>query len=164
MIVFVGLFGGVQEKIFSKLQGYVSAGEGKSSQTSKTEKGYRLHYLNVFSTVREASGIPPDVVRNRILADSPSCSCPRCLPQSEKNDAWIIPTAIIGFIGLIVLILRYWELCLTVPFLAIAYYCFKGAVGLRFTVHVGNVASLGLVFLILVIIWAVFRLFFIKPG
>ena len=81
----MGLFGGVQEKIFSKLQGYVSAGEGKSSQASQTEKGYRLHYLNVFSTVREASGIPPDVVRNRILADSPSCSCPRCLPQSEKE-------------------------------------------------------------------------------
>ena len=162
MIVFVGIFGGVQEKIFSKLQGYVSAGEGKSSQTSKTEKGYRLHYLNVFSTVREASGIPPDVVRNRILADSPSCSCPRCLPQSEKEGAWILPTAIFGFIGLILLILRYWELCLTLPFLAIAYYCFKGAVGLRFTVHVGNVASLGLVFLILVFLWAAFRVIFIK--
>ena len=164
VLIFVGLFGEIQGKIFSKLQGYVSAGEGKSSQISKTEQGYRLHYLNVFSTVREASGIPPDVVRNRILADAPSCSCPRCLPQSEKNDAWIIPTAVIGFIGLILLILRYWELCLTVPFLAIAYYCFKGAVGLRFTVHVGNVASLGLVFLILVMIWALFRLLFIKPG
>ncbi len=162
MILFVGLFGGIQGKMFSKLQRYVSAGEGKSSNVSTSIKGYGLHYLDVFSTVREASGIPPDVVRNRILADAPSCSCPRCLPQNEKDGAWIIPTAIVGFMGLMLLILRYWELCLTIPFLAIAYYCFKGAVGLRFTVHVGNVASLGLVFLILVLFWAAFRMIFLK--
>jgi dolichyl-diphosphooligosaccharide--protein glycosyltransferase/undecaprenyl-diphosphooligosaccharide--protein glycosyltransferase len=164
IILFVGIFGGVQGKIFSKLQSYVSAGEGKSSHVSTSKKGYGLHYLDVVSTVREASGIPPDVVRNRILADAPSCSCPRCLPQNEKEEAWIFPTAIIGFLGLFLLILRYWELCLTLPFLAIAYYCFKGAVGLRFTVHVGNVASIGLVFLILVTIWAVFRVIFLKSN
>ena len=164
IILFVGFFGGIQEKMFSKLQIYVSAGEGKSSNASSSIKGYGLHYLDVFSTVREASGIPPDVVRNRILADAPSCSCPRCLPQNEKEDAWVIPTAIIGFLGLLLLISRYWELCLTLPFLAIAYYRFKGAVGLRFTVHVGNVASIGLVFLILVTTWAVFRLIFLKSN
>ena len=157
MIVFLALFGGVQGKIFSKLQSYVSAGEGKSSQAF-SGKGYGLNYLDVVSTVREASEIPPDVVRNRILADAPSCSCPRCLPQNEKADAWIIPTAIIGFVGLFFLILRYWELCFVLPFCAIAAYCFKGAVGLRFTVHVGNVASLGIVFLILVSIWGIVRL------
>ena len=157
MIAFLALFGGVQGKIFSKLQSYVSAGEGKSSQAF-TGKGYGLNYLDVVSTVREASGIPPDVVRNRILADAPSCSCPRCLPQNEKADAWIIPTAIIGFIGLGFLILRYWELCFVLPFCAIAVYCFKGAVGLRFTVHVGNVASLGIVFLIMVVLWGIVRL------
>ena len=157
MIVFLALFGGVQGKIFSKLQSYVSAGEGKSSQAF-SGKGYGLNYLDVVSTVREASGIPPDVVRNRILADAPSCSCPRCLPQNEKADAWIIPTAIIGFIGLAFLILRYWELCFVLPFCAIAVYCFKGAVGLRFTVHVGNVASLGIVFLIMVALWGIVRL------
>ena len=157
MIVLLALFGGVQGKIFSKLQSYVSAGEGKSSQAF-SGKGYGLNYLDVVSTVREASGIPPDVVRNRILADAPSCSCPRCLPQNEKADAWIIPTAIIGFIGLAFLILRYWELCFVLPFCAIAVYCFKGAVGLRFTVHVGNVASLGIVFLIMVALWGIVRL------
>ncbi len=174
LILFVGFFGGVQGKIFSKLQSYVSAGEGKSSQVSSSKKGYGLHFLDVISTVREASGIPPDVVRNRILADatihpklyrfSPTCSCPRCLPQNDKENAFIIPTVFIGFFGLILLILRYWELCLTLPFLAIAYYCFKGAVGLRFTVHVGNVASLGLAFLVLVSLWAFFRIIFLKTN
>ena len=160
MFVFVAAFGGVEGKIFSKLQSYVSAGEGNSAKVSSQSKGYNLHYLDVVSTVREASEIPPDVVRNRILADAPSCSCPRCLPQDQKNNAWIIPSSLIGFLGLILLMLRYWELCLTIPFLAIAYYCFKGAVGLRFTVHVGNVSSIGLVFLIMVIIWGLIRIFF----
>ena len=41
--------------------------------------------------------------------------------------------------------------CIAIPFLAIAYYCFEGAVGLRFTVHVGNVAAIGIIFLLLVI-------------
>ena len=96
------------------------------------------------------------VVRNRILADSPSCSCPRCLPAKDKKDAIIIPTAIFGLLGVILLMLRYWEFCLAVPFLAIAYYCFEGAVGLRFTVHVGNVASIGIVFLILCVLTFLF--------
>ena len=47
--------------------------------------------------------------------------------------------------------MRYWEFCIAIPFLAIAYYCFEGAVGLRFTVHVGNVAAIGIIFLLLVI-------------
>jgi len=198
VIFLVGLFGGVQGKIFSKLESYVSAGEGISSEVSSSKKGYGLHFLDVISTVREASGIPPNVVRNRILADatlhpspltylqyqwdrifsdksdstvhplrfrfSPTCSCSRCLPPNEKESAFIIPSVFIGFLGLILLVLRYWELCLTLPFLAIAYYCFKGAVGLRFTVHVGNVASLGLAFLILVFFWAAFRIIFLKTN
>ena len=141
--------GDVGEKIFAKLNLYVSAGKGVALQTQNKEKGYNLSYLDVFSTVREASGIPKEVVRNRILADTPSCSCPRCLSAEDKKDAIIIPTAIFGLLGVVLLILRYWEFCMAVPFLAIAYYCFQGAVGLRFTVHVGNVASLGIVFLIL---------------
>ena len=54
---------------------------------------------------------------------------------------------------------------MAVPFLAIAYFCFQGAVGLRFTVHVGNVASLGIVFLILcVLAFAAKKLFLrLKP-
>ena len=148
--------GDIRGKVFAKLDRYVSAGKGVSLQSQNKEKGYSLSYLDVFSTVREASGIPKEVVRNRILADSPSCSCPRCLPAKDKKDAIIIPTAIFGLLGVILLMLRYWEFCLAVPFLAIAYYCFEGAVGLRFTVHVGNVASLGIVFLILCVLTFLF--------
>ena len=164
VLVSVGVFGGIQGKIFSKLQSYVAAGEGKSSQVYSSGKGYNLHYLDVVSTVREASKIPKDVVRNRILADAPSCSCPRCLPQNEKNESTIIPTAIIGFFGVFLLILRYWEFCIAIPFLAIAYYCFEGAVGLRFTVHVGNVAALGLVFLIISVLWSLSRKVFSESN
>ena len=125
---------------------------GKDFITIKEQrKGYNLSYLDVFSTVREASGIPSDVVRNRILADTPSCSCPRCIPPKEKKDSFIIPTSIFGLFGVLLLIMRYWEFCIAIPFLAIAYYCFEGAVGLRFTVHVGNIAAVGIIFLLLVI-------------
>ena len=50
--------GDVQGKIFAKLDRYVSAGKGVALQTQNKEKGYNLSYLDVFSTVREASGIP----------------------------------------------------------------------------------------------------------
>ena len=146
--------GDVQDKIFAKLDRYVSAGKGESVQTVNKEKGYSLSYLDVFSTVREASGIPSDVVRNRILADTPNCSCPRCIPPKDKAEASIIPTAMFGLLGVLLIILRYWEFCIAIPFLAIAYFCFEGAVGLRFTVHVGNIAALGITFLILAFLWA----------
>jgi dolichyl-diphosphooligosaccharide--protein glycosyltransferase/undecaprenyl-diphosphooligosaccharide--protein glycosyltransferase len=160
----LGPFSGTWSKITGKLESYsVIAGKSVKKNTSPSSN-YYLHFKDVKTTIREASEIPPDVVRNRILADAPSCSCPRCLPGNEKADAWILPTAILGFLGLVLLILRYWEFCLTLPFLAIAYYCFKGAVGLRFTVHVGNAASMGLVFLILVLCWAFFRVTFFKSA
>ena len=160
--VFAVSSGDIQGKIFAKLDRYVSAGKGVALQSLNKEKGYSLSYLDVFSTVREASGIPKDVVRNRILADSPSCSCPRCLPAEKKKEALIIPTAIFGLLGVILIMLRYWEFCMAVPFLAIAYYCFQGAVGLRFTVHVGNVAALGIVFLILCFFGLIARKIFAK--
>ena len=148
-----GPFSGTWNKLTGKLQSYsVISGEGGSQKVSP-QKGYSLNFKDVQTTIREASEVPPDVVRNRILSDAPSCSCPRCLPPNEKDDSTIIPTAIIGFIGIGFLILRYWELCLTLPFCAIAYYCFQGSVGLRFTVHAGNVAALGLVFFLLVLLW-----------
>ena len=143
--------GDVRGKIFAKLDRYVSAGKGVALQTQNKDKGYSLSYLDVFSTVREASGIPKEVVRNRILADTPTCSCPRCLSAEDKKDAVIIPTAIFGLLGVVLLILRYWEFCMAVPFLAIAYFCFQGQ-SVRFTVHVGNVASLGIIFLILCVL------------
>ena len=158
----VGPFSGTWSKITGKLESYSVIAGGSVKRNSPSSSNYHLHFKDVKTTIREASEIPPDVVRNRILADAPSCSCPRCLPGSEKSVALILPTAIFGFVGLVLLILRYWELCLTIPFLAIAYYCFKGAVGLRFTVHVGNAASIGLVFLTLVISWGLFRMFLLR--
>ncbi len=155
----MGPFSGTWGKITGKLQSYsVISGESTNKKSVSTT-GYSLNFKDVQTTIREASEVPPDVVRNRILSDAPSCSCPRCLPPSEKANALIIPTAFLGFIGIAFLILRYWELCLTLPFCAIAYYCFKGSVGLRFTVHVGNVASLGFVFLLLIVTWFLVKLF-----
>ena len=63
-----------------------------------------------------------------------------------ENAGLVVPASILGLIGLGLLIIRHWEFCITVPFMAIAYNCFQGNVGLRFTVHVGNYAAIGLVF------------------
>jgi hypothetical protein len=155
-VAYAAMFGGVQGKIFAKLSRYVGAGEGAALATS-SEKGYHLQFTDVLSTVREAGKIPPETVRNRILADTPSCSCARCLPASKRKDATILPTAFFGLFGLGLLIFWRWEFCMSVPFLAIAYYCFEGKVGLRFTVHVGNYAALGVTFLLMAVVWFLVR-------
>ena len=157
VVSFSTLSSDMRGKIFAKLERYVSAGEGVAMKSSQKEKGYGLNYLDVFSTVREASEVPPKVVRNRILSDIPTCSCQGCLSAKDANDTFLIPTAILGLFGVGLLFLRYWEFCLALPFVAIAYYCFKGAVGLRFTVHVGNVAALGVCFLLLFLLWLLVR-------
>ena len=46
--------------------------------------------------------------------------------------------------------------------MAIAYYCYTGSVGLRFTVHAGNVAAIGSTFLLLVLLWFVVRKFLLS--
>jgi hypothetical protein len=80
-------------------------------------------------------------------------------PKYEKDLA--LKTALLAFLGYFLLCLRYWEFCIGVPFWGIAYNCFSYFVdrplGLRFTVHVGNVASIGLVFLLFVLVWALLR-------
>ena len=139
-----GPFGDTWMKITGKLQSYSVI--GKSGATTSSVKGYSFKFLDVTTTIREASEIPPEVVRNRILADTPTCSCPRCMPAGIAKAKFLVPASLIGLIGAFVMMLRYWELCLAFPFLAIAYYCFKGSVGLRFTVHVGNYAALALFF------------------
>lgn len=149
----VGPYAGTVSKVLGKLQSYSVVGKTGSTLGEVSA----LQFLDVKTTIREASKIPFDVVRNRILADTPTCSCPRCMPQGIEKAGLIIPSAIIGLAGLILMILRYWEFCIVLPFLAIAYNCFEGNVGLRFTVHVGNYAAIGLVFLLLVILWGVFR-------
>jgi len=156
----LALSSGLRSKIFSKLDRYISAGEGVAMNSSMKDQGYSLNYLDVLSTVREASKIPQAVVRNRILADVPTCSCPRCLPAKDKESTFLLPSAFLGLLGLAILTLRYWEFCIGWPFAVIAYFCFQGAVGLRFTVHVGNIASLGITFFILVLVWMFFRQIF----
>ncbi|MBT3635452.1 MAG: hypothetical protein HN531_00810 [Opitutae bacterium] len=73
-----------------------------------------------------------------------------------------LKTALLALLGYLLLCSRYWEFLLGAPFWFIGYNCFSHFVdsplGLRFTVHVGNVASIGLVFLLLVVSWAFFRL------
>ena len=72
-----------------------------------------------------------------------------------------LKTALLALLGYMILCMRYWEFLLGAPFWFIGYNCFSHFVdsplGLRFTVHVGNVASVGLVFLLLVVSWAFFR-------
>ena len=156
-LCFSALNGDLKSKLLVQLERYVSAGEGVAMKSISKDKGYSLKYLDVLSTVREASEVPPKVVRNRILSDLPTCSCPRCLPSAESESTLLIPTALIGLLGLGLLVLRYWEFSLCMPFVAIAYLCFKGVVGLRFTVHVGNVVSLGVCFLLLIVLWFLVR-------
>jgi undecaprenyl-diphosphooligosaccharide--protein glycosyltransferase len=153
----IGPFGGTWSKITGKLQSYSVVGKAGATMVSEAEA---LKFLDVKTTIREASKIPQEVVRNRILADTPTCSCPRCMPQGLNKAGLVIPASILGLIGVAVLILRYWEFCITLPFLVIAYNCFKGAVGLRFTVHLGNYAAIGLVFILLILTWGLFRLVF----
>ena len=75
-----------------------------------------------------------------------------------------LKTALLALLGYLLLCLRYWEFLLGAPFWFIGYNCFshfvESPLGLRFTVHVGNVASIGLVFLLLIVSWAFFRFCF----
>jgi hypothetical protein len=126
-------------------------------------------------------------MRNRILEDLPLWRGEWSAEGSErppltdfkkksKNYKWFNPfekgypkyqndlaikTALLAFLGYFLLCLRYWEFCIGVPFWGIAYNCFSYFVdrplGLRFTVHVGNMASIGLVFLLFVLVWALLR-------
>jgi len=151
----IGPYSGTWYKLTGKLKGY-SVITQSNAVTSGSQR-YSLSFLDVRTTIREASEVPKEVVRNRILSDIPSCSCPRCLSAKDRESTTLISASILGFIGLFFLIIRYWEFCLVFPFVAIAYYCFQGSVGLRFTVHVGNVASIGVTFLLLFVLWSIVR-------
>ena len=146
----------VYGKVTGKLESYLQQPQQVASTSSKSSN-YQLNFRNVKQTIREAGKIPPETVRNRILADTPSCSCARCLPKAKRTEAMILPTAFFGLFGLVLLILWRWEFCMAVPFLAIAYFCFEGKVGLRFTVHVGNYAALGATFLLMAVVWLLVR-------
>ena len=158
----LGPYSGVWGKVTGKLQSYSAISEKDSFKSGMHR--YSMKFLDVTTTIREASEVPKRTVLNRILSDIPSCNCPRCLAGKDRNEIFLFPTAILGFLGLILLMLRHWEFCLSLPFMAIAYYCFKGAVGLRFTVHAGNVASIGITFLILFLLWSLIRICFSKRS
>jgi undecaprenyl-diphosphooligosaccharide--protein glycosyltransferase len=153
-----GPFSNTWSKLFGGLQTYSVVGKAGTT-FGETES---LKFLDVKTTIREASQIPFEVVRNRILADTPTCSCPRCMPEGLAKAAFVVPASLLGLVGLFLLMLRYWEFCITLPFVGIAYNCFQGNVGLRFTVHVGNYAAIGLVFLLLVLLWGGTRYFLKK--
>ena len=148
-----GPYSGTWSKLFGGLKSYSVIGNTGAT----TGEAETLKFLDVKTTIREASKIPFEVVRNRILADTPTCSCPRCMPEGIAKAGFLIPASLVGLIGLVLLMFRYWEFCITLPFLGIAYNCFQGNVGLRFTVHVGNYAAIGLVFLLLVLVWGLSR-------
>ncbi len=152
----LGPFSGTWSKVTGKLQSYSVVGKTGSTMSSQENA---LKFLDVKTTIREASKIPHEVVRNRILADTPTCSCPRCMPEGLEKAGLVIPASIIGLVGLVLIMLRYWEFCITLPFIVIAYHCFQGNVGLRFTVHVGNYAAIGLVFFMGVLVWGLFKFF-----
>ena len=156
----VGPFSGVWSKVTGKLQSYSAISQSNSFKSG--EHRYSMKFLDVTTTIREASEVPKRTVLNRILSDIPSCNCPRCLAGKDRDEVFLFPTAILGFLGLFMLILRHWEFCLGLPFAAIAYYCFKGSVGLRFTVHAGNIASIGITFLLLLVLWSLVRMFLAK--
>ncbi|MDG1138330.1 MAG: STT3 domain-containing protein [Opitutales bacterium] len=158
----IGPYSGTWYKLTGKLKGY-SVISQSNAVTSGSQR-YSLSFLDVRTTIREASEVPKEVVRNRILSDIPSCSCPRCLSAKDRESTTLISASILGFIGLFFLVIRYWEFCLIFPFIAIAYYCFQGSVGLRFTVHVGNVASIGVTFLLLFVLWSIIRKIFLGRG
>ena len=155
----VGPYSGTWSKLTGKLKGYSVI--SKSNAVTSGAQKYSFNFLDVRTTIREASEVPKEVVRNRILSDIPSCSCPRCLSAKDRESITLISASILGFIGLFFLVIRYWEFCLIFPFAAIAYYCFQGSVGLRFTVHVGNIASIGVSFLLLLVLWTLVRKIFL---
>ena len=111
----IGPFSGTWSKITGKLQSYSMVGKTGATMAADSDA---LKFLDVKTTIREASKIPFEVVRNRILADTPTCSCPRCMPGGLKNAGFVVPASILGLIGLGLLILRYWEFCITLPFLS----------------------------------------------
>ena len=177
-LFFVIFFGGIYGKIATKVESYVEATgspkDDKTSSSNQDRKIYNLQFHNLLSTVQEAQDIDKENVRNRILADAPECNCPGCKSKRineakaaarekgvtyvQEDDGFSIRTATFAFIGFILLVLRFWEFSIGLPFAVVAFLCYSGAIGLRFTVHSIPVASLGIAFLVLVICWAGARL------
>tara|TARA_Y100001978_G_scaffold115510_1_gene102923 strand:+ start:16873 stop:20247 length:3375 start_codon:yes stop_codon:yes gene_type:complete len=186
----LGPFSGTWAKLTGKLQSYSSAraaGATISGSTGYTLNflDVKSTIREAGSLDQNSQRINNIRMRKRILEDLPlwrgewsdSEEAPELatVPKGKKYR-WFNPfekgypkyagdlslkTALLAFVGYLLLCLRYWEFCLGAPFWGIAFNCFSHFVdrplGLRFTVHVGNVASIGLVFLLLVLAWALFR-------
>ena len=174
----VGPYGGTWSKMTAKLQSYTGARAAGSSTTS----GYQLNFLDVKKTIREAGSLDEASLkvndlrmRKRILEDLPLTRADEGEIGPSEFTGWLNPfekgfpragdlsikTALLAFFGYLLLCFRYWEFCLATPFWAIAYKCFStftdSTLGLRFTVHVGNIAALGVAFLLLVLVWLLTR-------
>jgi undecaprenyl-diphosphooligosaccharide--protein glycosyltransferase len=88
--------------------------------TVSIEKANGLQFLNVNKTVREASHIPWFIVFDRIIGSSLGF--------------------IVSIIGYILLIKKYKEFIIALPFWAIGFFAFFG--GLRFTVYAVPIAAI----------------------
>lgn len=183
-----GPYAGTYSKLTGKLQSYAAARATGSGGGATS--GYQLNFLDVKKTIREAGSLDKDSLkvndirmRNRILEDLPLRRDEHANFAQKPYDeftGWLNPmekgyprvgdlsikTALLAFFGYLLLCCRYWEFCLATPFWAIAYNCFSTftdrPLGLRFTVHVGNIAALGVAFLILVGVWVVGRALYSK--
>ena len=85
----LGPYSGVWGKVTGKLQSY-SAIFRKDSFKSGMHR-YSMKFLDVTTTIREASEVPKRTVLNRILSDIPSCNCPRCLAGKDRNEIFYFP-------------------------------------------------------------------------
>ena len=75
----LGPYSGVWGKVTGKLQSYSAISEKDSFKSGMHR--YSMKFLDVTTTIREASEVPKRTVLNRILSDIPSCNCPRCLAE-----------------------------------------------------------------------------------
>ena len=66
----VGPFSGVWNKVTGKLQSYSAISQSDSFKSG--EHRYSMKFLDVTTTIREASEVPKRTVLNRILSDIPS--------------------------------------------------------------------------------------------
>jgi hypothetical protein len=173
-------------KDFDKWNGLNVSYDKNDIVTDSSDNG--RHYKKISTGTLEArkKNLPPNMDKsNWSLASAgeigPALAPP---PDPTKEYKWFNPfektfnsweqrlpkyagdlslkTAFLALLGYLLLCIRYWEFLLGAPFWFIGYNCFSHFVdsplGLRFTVHVGNVASIGLVFLLIVISWAFCRL------
>jgi dolichyl-diphosphooligosaccharide--protein glycosyltransferase/undecaprenyl-diphosphooligosaccharide--protein glycosyltransferase len=120
MSFIIYIFGAnIMSLVVAKISIYIERG---------TDEG-DLKFFQVIQTVREAGGIPFNVMANRISGSSVGL--------------------IISLIGYVLLVVRYRSFILALPLLGIGIFSLWG--GLRFTVYAVPIAALGAIFLFYII-------------